>query len=357
MKGLLRIAAIAAAVVLAIGSTFALASCSKGAGASARPKQLFIFNWTYYTPDTVIAKFEKEFNCKVVYDSFDSNETMYAKLKAGGSSYDIVFPSADYVSIMAKQGMLAAIDKAKVPNFKNIDPLVLARAKDYDPDNKFSVPYYMGAAGVAVNKTKVKTYDKSWSIFARKDLKNKMTMLDDMREVLGDALAFQGKSVNTVSDVEVKAAEELVNKTWKPNLLKFDAEAFAKGFAAGEFWVAQGYAENIFQEYDPKKRGDVDFFIPAEGGPLYIDSMVILKGSKNMDLALKFIDFIHRPEIYAEFCDAFGFPATVNIPARALKKGDMWYTPEALAKCELKLDLGPDLDKYNAAWQEIKVGK
>jgi spermidine/putrescine transport system substrate-binding protein len=184
-----------------------------------------------------------------------------------------------------------------------------------------------------------------------------MTMLDDMREVLGDALASQGKSVNTTSDAEIKAAEELVNKSWKPNLLKFDAEAFAKGFAAGEFWVTQGYAENIFQEYDPKKRSDVDFFIPKEGGPLYIDSMVILKDSKNQDLALKFIDFIHRPEIYAEFCDAFGFPATVNIPARALKKGDMWYKAEDLTKCELKLDLGADLDKYNNAWQEIKVGK
>ncbi len=258
---------------------------------------------------------------------------------------------------MAKQGMLAEIDKSKVPNFKNIDPAVLARAKDYDPGNKYSVPYYMGAAGVAVNKTKVKQYEHSWSIFSRKDLKDKMTMLDDMREVMGDALAFQGKSVNTPNEAEIKAAEELVNKTWKPNLLKFDAEAFAKGFAAGEFWVAQGYAENIFAEYDATKRGEVDFFIPKEGGPLYIDSMVVLKNSKSRDLALKFIDFIHRPEIYAEFCDAFGFPATANVPARALKKGDQWYKAEDLAKCELKLVLGADLEKYNAAWQEIKVGK
>jgi spermidine/putrescine transport system substrate-binding protein len=121
--------------------------------------------------------------------------------------------------------------------------------------------------------------------------------------------------------------------------------------------VAQGYAESIFAEYDPAKKGDVDFFIPKEGGPLYIDSMVVLRGSKNKDLAMKFIDFIHRPEIYAEFCDYFGFPATANVPARALKKGDMWYKAEDLAACELKLDVGEDLDKYNDAWQEIKVGK
>jgi spermidine/putrescine transport system substrate-binding protein len=356
MKRLLRIESALAVVVLALGSTIALGSCSKSQ-VSNEPKKLYIFNWTYYTPDTVIAKFEKEYGCKVVYDSFDSNETMFAKLKAGGSNYDIVFPSADYVSIMINQKMLAPIDWKKLQNSKNIDPKVLDRSKDYDPGNKYSVPYYMGAAGVAVNKTKVKKYDRSWSIFSRADLKDKMTMLDDMREVMGDALAFQGKSVNTRSEAEIKAAEELVNKVWKPNLLKFDAEAFAKGFAAGEFWVAQGYAESIFAEYDAKKRGDVDFFIPKEGGPLYIDSMVILKNSKSQDLALKFIDFIHRPEIYAEFCDAFGFPATANLPARQLKKGDMWYKAEDLAGCELKLDLGADLEKYNAAWQEIKVGK
>jgi len=350
MKRLLVKAAKAASVALALCLAASLASCSK-------EKSLFIFNWTYYTPETVIEKFQKEYGCKVVYDSFDSNETMFAKLKAGGSNYDIVFPSADYVSIMVKEGMLAPIDKSKLKNWGNIDPAVIERAKDYDPGCEFSVPYYMGAAGVAVNTAKVRSYDKSWSIFARGDLKDKMTMLDDMREVMGDALAYLGKSVNTGDEAEIEAARALINDTWKPNLLKFDAEAFAKLFANGEIWVAQGYAESIFAEYDEARRGEVEFFIPKEGGPLFLDSMTILKNSKNQDLALKFIDFIHRPEIYAEFCDAFGFPATANVPARALKKGDMWYKAEDLASCELKLDVGEDLPKYDAAWQEIKVGK
>lgn len=345
--------ATALAIALAMISVTGLTSCSK---APAAPKRLYIFNWTYYTPDSVIKGFEKEYGVEVVYDTFASNEEMFAKLKAGGSNYDITFPSGDYVSIMAKEGMLAPIDKSKIPDFKNIDPAVLAKCT-FDPGNKYSVPYYMGAAGIAVNKTKVANYEKSWSIFARKDLKGKMTMLDDMREVMGDALAYLGYSVNTLDDAQLAAAKKLINDEWKPNLLKFDAEAFAKNFAAGEVWVAQGYAENIFAEYDPAKRADVDFFIPAEGGPMYIDSMVILKDSKNIDLAHKFIDYIHRPENYAAFVDAFGFPSTVNVPARALKKGDMWYKVEDLAKCETKNDLGPGLDKYNAIWQEIRVGQ
>jgi spermidine/putrescine transport system substrate-binding protein len=358
--GLVRKASTATMKVLAaaciVAAAFALSSCSKKGEDPAGQKKLYIYNWTYYTPDSVIAKFEKEYGCKVVYDSFPSNEEMFAKLKAGGSDYDICFPSGDYVSIMIKEGMLAPIDRSKLANYGNIDPAVLAKC-DFDPGNAYSVPYYMGAAGVAVNKAKVPVFDKSWSIFSRKDLAGKMTMLDDMREVMGDALAYKGKSVNATSSADIEAALEVVNGEWKPNLLKFDAEGFAKGFAAGEFWVAQGYAESIYAELDPAKRGEVEFFIPKEGGPMYIDSMVILKGAKHKDLAMAFIDFIHRPEIYAEFTDAFGFPATCNIPARSLKKGPEWYKAEDLAPCELKKDVGADLEKYNEAWQKVRFGE
>lgn len=353
MKSILRAKMLSLAALLLISLTLMFTGCS---GGSKTAKKLYIFNWTYYTPDSVIEKFEKEYGVDVIYDSFASNEEMFAKLKAGGANYDLCFPSGDYVSIMIKEKMLQKIDKKALKNFGNIDPEVLARS-DFDPGNEYSIPYYMGAAGVAVNKTKVAVYDKSWAIFARTDLAGKMIMLDDMREVLGDALKYLGYSVNSTSEEEIAAAKDLVNDVWKPNLLKFDAEAFAKNFAAGEVWVAQGYAESIYAELDQSRWGEVDFFIPKEGGPSYIDSMVILKNSKNKDLAMKFIDFIHRPEIYAEFCDAFGFPATANVPARALKKGPMYYPAEALAPCELKVDVGADLEKYNAAWQEIKVGK
>ena len=112
------------------------------------------------TPDSVIEKFEKEYGVDVVYDSFASNEEMFAKLKAGGSSYDICFPSGDYVSIMIKENMLQKIDHKTLKNFANIAPEVLAKC-DFDPGNEYSIPYYMGAAGVAVNKTKVQNYEHS----------------------------------------------------------------------------------------------------------------------------------------------------------------------------------------------------
>jgi len=323
-----------------------------------KKQQLFIYNWTYYTPDTVIEKFEKEYNVTVLYDEFASNEDMYAKIKAGGSGYDIVFPSGDYVSIMIHQNMLEKINKSKLSNLGNIDPAVLKKSS-FDPNMEYSVPYYYGAAGVLVNTARVPNFEKSWSIFSREDLRNRMTMLDDMREVMGDALAFLGYSVNTKDPAQINAARDLINNSWKPNLTKFDADAFGKGYANGDFWVVQGYAEVVYEEIIDNEQlmKDTVYFVPKEGGPAYLDSMCILKGSKNIDLAHKFIDFIHRPDIYAEFADSFGFPATANIPARKYKTGDSWYSAEDLVNTELKDDLGDALDLYNEAWfNSIRIG-
>jgi spermidine/putrescine transport system substrate-binding protein len=321
--------------------------------------RLRIYNWTYYTPDTVIEKFEKEYHVKVVYDQFASNEELYAKLKTGGGNYDIIFPSGDFVSIMIRQDMLEEIDKSKISNLKNIDPLILKKAV-YDPNMDYAVPYYYGAAGIIVNSAKVPDFQRSWSIFSRSDLRNRMTMLDDMREVMGGAFAYLGCSVNTQDPVLIAVARDLINNEWKPNLTKFDAESFGKGYANGDFWVVHGYAENVFEEIadNPQLLSDTVFFIPDEGGPSYIDNMCILKGSKNGELAHQFIDFIHRPEIYAEFVDTFGFPATANIPARQYKTGDSLYTVEELAHTELPTDLGPALDLYTDAWfNSIVVGE
>lgn len=323
-------------------------------GCKSKDKTLYLYNWTYYTPDSVIEKFEKEFGVQVVLDYFDSNEAMFAKLKAGGSGYDIVFPSQDYTSIMMSLDMLEKIDKTKVPNLKYISPLVLGKAT-YDPTMQYSVPYFMGASGIAVNKTKAPAGSaRDWSIFADKRMANRMSMLDDMREVMGDALAHLGYSVNTTDPLQLADAQKLINEQWKPNLVKFDAEGFAKSFSTGEFWVVQGYAEAVFEELEQSRWSEVDFFLPEEGGPMYIDSMVIPKGAKNIELAHQFIDFIHRPEIYAEFLDRFHFPDSVHTEAGKHTTEKPFYQGNDLRNYELKNDLGAELGQYEAIWQTIR---
>ncbi len=341
-------------VLLFVSLVFTI-SCSKEETSSSKrsSKTLYLYNWTYYTPESIIEKFEKEYDVKVVIDYFASNEDMFAKLKAGGGGYDIVFPSQDYTAIMMSEKMLLPIDQSKIPNLEYINPVVLQKAT-YDPDMAWSVPYFMGAAGVAVNKKKVTQYNQDWSIFADKKLDGRMTMLDDMREVLGDALASLGYSVNSTDNKELAQAQKLINEQWKPNLVKFDAEGFAKGFASGEFWVVQGYAESVFEELEENRWDEVDFFLPSQGGPMYLDSMVIPKGAKNSELAHKFIDFIHRPEIYAKFLDRFHFPASVNTEAAKYTTNEPFYRAEDLVNYELKYDIGADLEKYNDIWQTIR---
>jgi spermidine/putrescine transport system substrate-binding protein len=333
-------------------------------GGSCSSPRLHLYNWSYYTPESVIEQFEQENNVRVVLDEYASNEEMYTKILATnkegifgrlfrlfGRRYDIVFPTQDYVAIMIRQGMLEKINRSLIPNLKNIEPRLLEIAT-YDPGMDYSVPYFWGAQGVVVNTAMVPDYEKSWSIFARSDLKGRMTMLDDLREVLGAALSFLGYSINSKNPAEIIAARDLINNQWKPNLTKFDSESFGKGYANGEFWVVHAYAEVVFEEIidDEELMKNTVFFIPPQGGTAYIDNMCILKGSATVELAHRFMTFIHRPEIYAEFCDDFGFPATVNVPARQLKTGPSWYTTEDIADAELKYDLGEALELYHDAW-------
>jgi spermidine/putrescine transport system substrate-binding protein len=168
-----------------------------------------------------------------------------------------------------------------------------------------------------------------------------------------------GYSVNSKNPAEIEAARNLINNQWKPNLAKFDSEAFGKGYANNEFWVVHAFAEVVYEEIADNEQlmNDTVFFIPPQNGPAYIDNMCILKDAKNKELAHKFIDFIHRPEIYAEFCDEFGFPATVNVPARQYKEGPSWYRIEELEGRELTIDLGDALELFNDAWfNSIRAG-
>lgn len=339
--------------VAAIGifAALSLASCEK-------KQVLKLYSWTYYTPTDVVEAFEKEFDCKVIVTEYDSNETMFNKLVNGGSkSFDIVVPSQDYVSIMIAKNMLQPIVQEKFTNRENINPAVLAKVT-YDPEMKYAVPYYFGAAGISVNKKKVPggNYERTWNIFADAQFKGHASMMDDYREVMGDALAYKGYSVCTTNDDELKEISDLIKNNWVPNIVKFDAEGFGKDFARGDLWLCQGYAECVYGEVPEEEWDDtIDFFIPENGGPSYLDSMCILKDSKNAELATEFINFIHRPENYAKFLDFFRFPCYVNLKAEEFMQTAPMYPASIMEKCELKNDLGKDIDKYYSIWESLRI--
>jgi spermidine/putrescine transport system substrate-binding protein len=253
---------------------------------------------------------------------------------------------------MIHEGMLEKLNKSKLPNIQYLDKRILNKIT-FDPGNEHSIPYMAGTAGIAVNTKLVKDYDHSSTIFDRSDLKGKMTLLDDMREVLGMALKRLGYSVNSTDPVEIEQAKAVALR-WKQNILKFDAESFAKGFAAGEYWVVQGYAENVFLELDEEQRKSVDFFIPKEGTTMYIDSMVILKDAPHKELAYAFLNFIQEPEVYAKISDYLQLPA-INVAAKPFIKKQPHYQIEDLDKCQLKEDLGSGILKFNQVWESIRM--
>jgi len=341
---------IAAALIAAL-TIFTIAGCGP------QKPRLYIYNWENYMPVKVIKEFEKRYGVKVVYDMFDSNEELYTKLRSGGGRYDIVVPSADYASIMISEEMVQPIDRSLVPNLKHIDSTMIEFQKRFDPEQKYTVIYAAGMAGVTVNTAHVgEDFARSWRIYENPAFRGKMTLLDDLREVMGAALKTLGYSVNSTNPQEVEEAKNLVLE-WKKHIVKFDVEGFGKGFAAGDFWVVHGYAENVFIELNEAGRKTAVFFHPEEGGPMYMDNMMILKGARNVELAHKFMNFVHEPEIYAQIMDYLETPS-VNVAARAHMTEETHYTIEDMAKYgELKEDLGPHLEMYDRAWQEIRVGR
>ena len=344
-----KLTKILSAVALAVATVFSV-SCSKNSG-----RILYLYNWTYYTPDDVIKAFEKEFDCTVKLDSYSTCDEMYAKLRAGAKGYDVVIPSNDFVSIMLKQGMLRELDQSKMTNRDKINPVVQAKM-DFDPEMKYAVPYALSATGVMVNKTKVSgSYARDYSIFSDPQFAGHATMMDEMREVIGCALVHKGYNMNSVDDFELNDAYRLISSEWKPNLTKFDAEGFGKSFASGDFWLCQGYPEIVYGEVDESRWADtIDFFIPPEGGPATLDCMVILKDAPHYELANEFINFIHRPEMYAKFIDTFRYPCVVNTEALNYVTKQPMYNAEQAYTCTLKQDLGDNLDKYHDIWQKIR---
>lgn len=324
-------------------------SCGIGGG---KKETLYLFNWSYYIPDQVIWDFEKEFSVRVVLDTYDSNESMYAKVSSGNVGYDIVVPSGDFVSIMAERGLLAPIDLSLVPNIG----LVEDYAKDllvFDLQHEHSVPYFIGAAGIHIDRNRTGELEPTWAIFENENFKNRMTMMNDMREVLGAALAYNGFSVNTQNPDEIEQAKQTV-LGWKPNLMKFDSEFFGKDFASGTVPIVHGYAEMVLNELEDADGINHKFILPTEGGPLYVDSLVILKSARNPELAHTFINYLLRPEVHAQIADEFFYPTIIK-GSDVLRIGKAPYSIQELKDLgyENRLDVGDALPYYTRAWTQI----
>jgi spermidine/putrescine transport system substrate-binding protein len=321
-----------------------------------KTKTLRIFIWEEYIDPEVYRLFEREFGVSVIEDNYGSNEDMRAKLQAGGAVYDLVVPSDYMVMLLRKDDLLLPIELSRIPNLQYLG----ARFRDppYDPGHRFSVPYQWGITGIGYNRSRVMPPPIGWTDLFEpawiEPYKNRISMLNDMREVIAAALIALGRSPETADPQHLTQAQALLQRQ-KPFLAKYDSESFEDSLASGETVLAQGWSGEIAmaQAQNP----DIAFVIPAEGTFVFVDNWVISKGSRQKALAEDFMNFVLRPEISAMIVNHARY-ASVNEAATPLIKpeilnGPSYYWPEGTKLWWLN-DFNDAGRLYERVWLELK---
>ena len=273
--------------------------------------QLNIYNWGDYINPDVLTRFTEETGIEVTLDTYGTNEEMLAKIQAGATGYDIVFPSVHMRDIMQKLGLLYDAKVNTLKGFENIDPA--NKRSKVDPESSFCLPYAWGAVGIFYNKAEagdIKTWD---DFFALPDKGKKITMLDDLRETIGVALIKLGYSVNTTDDNELKEAEAwLLERKDKISAFSYDIVPLVQ---SGDIAAAHWYVgATLYTLQEPDKLG---FVIPEEGATMYQEDICVLKSAPNKENAVRFLEFYMQPEI-AALNVAQQVNGTANMPAREL---------------------------------------
>jgi len=323
---------------------------------SDQTRTLRIFIWEEYIDPAVYTLFEREFGAKVIEDNYGSNEDMRAKLQAGGAVYDLVVPSDYMVRLLRQDGLLLPIDLSHIPNLTHL----AARFRDppYDPGHAYSVPYQWGITGIGYNQKLVHPAPTQWAdLFepARiEPYKHRISMLNDMREVIGAALIASGYSPETIDPQHLAEAQALLLQQ-KPFLAKYDSESFEDSLASGETVLAHGWSGEIAmaQSQNP----DIAFVIPAEGTFVFVDNWAIPKGTRQKELAEAFINFVLRPDISAMIVNHARY-ASVNDAARPLIKPEILNGPSYAWPEDSKVwwlnDFRDAGRLYERVWLELK---
>ncbi len=317
-------------------------------------KTLYVYSWSAYIKPEIIDRFQKEYNCSVVLDTYDSNEAMYTKLRLGGSGYDILFPSNYFLDTMVKDGMLLELDEANLPNAKYVDYPFLRRLDL--PKNAYGIPFIVSFSGIAWRKDRLSQMPTSWGIFGNDSLRGRMTMMNDMRETLGAGLLYLGYSANSTDAREIDHARDQV-KLWKKNLVKLESEQYKNGIAGAEYLVVHGYSGDCLQV--ARNTTTIGFSFPKEGSVASVDYVAIMRTSHDKELAHAFINFLHDPKIAAENM-AYTYYRCLNTEAKKLLPIDLQTSPLLypetvnFVRFECLRAVGTARKQYVKAWDSVK---
>jgi spermidine/putrescine transport system substrate-binding protein len=312
-------------------------------------KELHIGNWSDYIAEDTIPKFEKEFGVKVTYDTYESNEEMMAKLQVGGGGYDIVVPTGYIVTVLAAQNLLSPLAKKYLTNWKNIAPIFVS--PEFDPDNRYAVPWQWGTTGIAYRSDKVTTPPDSWGVFLDPKYKRKMTQMDDLRDAIGAWLKYRGKSLNSTDKGELATAKADAIAA-KANLKAYISAPVKGQLVSGDVWIAQLWNGDTAQAKLEKKT--IEYVLPKEGAGIWTDNLVIPASAKNKRAAHEFMNFILRPDIGAQISDFTGYGSPNQAAMASIEHPVPYPTDDERKRLEYQRDLGAANQVWDQLWTEIK---
>lgn len=354
---LFRIAACAFALALVLS----FSGCIEAA--ADNKNSINVYNWGQYISDgsdgyiDVNAAFTEATGIEVNYMTYDSNETLYSKLKTGGSAYDVIIPSDYMVARLIKEGLLEELNFDNIPNYKYIDEAY--KNTDYDPNNKYSVPYTWGSVGVIYNTKYVSEDDiGSWDLLWNEKYKGKILMFDNPRDAFGIAELYLGYSLNTESAAHLKEAADLLLKQ-RPLVQSYVMDQIFSKMEREEAWIAPYYAGDFLTMQQENE--NLSFYYPEEGFNLFIDAMCIPVGSEKKDLAEAYINFLCSPEISGQNLDYLGYSTPISAAKEymdpELVASEVAYPPaEVLARGQSFLNLSNETTQLmDSLWLNVKT--
>lgn len=336
----------------------AFSACAMGS-ASASAEELTVFNWFDYIDPAVIDLFEEETGITVKYVNFTTNEEMYTKLEAGAGTYDVIFPSEYMIERMIAHDMLEELDLSAMPNFAN----VMDRLKDpsYDPGNRFSVPYMWGTLGYLYNSEMVDEELTSWSALFDEKYAGNVIMMNSMRDSIGLALKYLGYSMNTRNEAELNEAKDLLIKQKQDKIqCGYLLDETKDKMVGGEAAIGVVYSGDA--QYAIEKNESLVYVVPEEGSNIWVDGMCIPKGSKNVEGAMKFIDFLCREDIAAMNFDYIYYCSPVQAVVDGLDEEEAAQSTinpseDVVSRCEYFNDVEDVMSLYENVWMEIRLAR
>jgi putrescine transport system substrate-binding protein len=364
--------AVASAAVLVVGGLAAVSSPA----VQAADTELNVYNWSDYIAKDTIPNFEKQSGIKVKYDNYDSDDTLQAKLLAGSSGYDIVVPTSNYMAKQIQAGVYQKLDKSKIPNLANLDPVLMKMIADADPGNQYGVPWAYGTDGVGYNVQAVKKAlgdnapVDSWALVLDPQYLSKLkgcgvSFLDQAVDVFAATLQYMHKDPNSTNPADYQAAFQVLKQV-RPYITQFNSSGYINDLVNNDVCVALGWSGDVGiarrRAQEAKRSYEIKFSNPKEGGLLWFDVMVIPKDAPHPEAAMKWINYIEDPKVNAAITNEVFYP-TANHAARqfvvpAVAQDTTVYPPEdVLKKMTLMRPMPADILRLeNRLWAQLKTG-